>query len=196
MPYDWSNAYGSKRQPVFARNAVATSQPLATQAGIAMLARGGNAVDAALATAITLTVVEPCSNGIGSDLFAILWTGSELTGLNASGRAPAAWSPNRFAGRKAMPERGWEAVTIPGAVSGWAALSKRHGRLPFADLFEPAIRYARDGWQVSPVVAEKWALAVPALPADLGWPETFMPHGRAPRVGERFSCPAMAETLA
>ena len=95
-----------------------------------------------------------------------------------------------------MPERGWEAVTIPGAVSGWAALSKRHGRLPFADLFEPAIRYARDGWQVSPVVAEKWALAVPALPADLGWPETFMPHGRAPRVGERFSCPAMAETLA
>ena len=96
MPYDWSNAYGSKRQPVFARNAVATSQPLATQAGIAMLARGGNAVDAALATAITLTVVEPCSNGIGSDLFAILWTGSELTGLNASGRAPAAWSPHRI----------------------------------------------------------------------------------------------------
>ena len=195
MPYDWSNAYGSRRQPVFARNAVATSQPLATQAGIAMLARGGNAVDAALATAITLTVVEPCSNGMGSDLFAILWTGSELVGLNASGRAPAAWSPKRFAGRTAMPERGWEAVTIPGAVSGWAALSKRHGRLPFADLFEPAIRYARDGWQVSPVVAEKWAAAVPALPKDLGWPDAFMPHGRTPRVGERFSCAAMADSL-
>ena len=88
MPFDWSNAYASRRQPVFARNVVATSQPLATQAGLAMLARGGNAVDAALATAITLTVVEPCSNGIGSDLFAILWTGDELVGLNASGRAP------------------------------------------------------------------------------------------------------------
>jgi gamma-glutamyltranspeptidase/glutathione hydrolase len=195
MPLDWSNAYPSRRQPVFARNAVATSQPLATQAGIAMLARGGNAVDAALATAITLTVVEPCSNGIGSDLFAIVWTGSELVGLNASGRAPAAWSPGRFAGSKTMPERGWETVTIPGAVSGWVALSKRYGKLPFADLFEPAIRYAHDGWHVSPVVAEKWALAAPLMPTRLGWPEAFMPHGRVPQVGERFTCGAMADTL-
>ena len=163
MPLDWSNAYASRRQPIFARNAVATSQPLATQAGISMLARGGNAVDAALATAITLTVVEPCSNGIGADLFAILWTGSELVGLNASGRAPAAWTPGRFTGRRTMPERGWETVTIPGAVSGWVALSTRYGKLPFADLFEPAIRYARDGWLVSPVVAEKWALAAPLM---------------------------------
>jgi gamma-glutamyltranspeptidase/glutathione hydrolase len=160
-----------------------------------MLARGGNAVDAALATAITLTVVEPCSNGIGSDLFAILWTGDELVGLNASGRAPAAWSPKRFAGRQAMPERGWESVTIPGAVSGWAALSRRYGKLPFGDLFEPAIHYARDGWHVSPVIAEKWALAVPNMPKDLGWPDVFMPHGRVPQVGERFACPAMADTL-
>ena len=195
MPLDWSNTYASRRQPVFARNAVATSQPLATQAGLAMLIRGGNAVDAALATAITLTVVEPCSNGIGSDLFAMLWTGSELVGLNASGRAPAAWSPGRFAGRKAMPERGWETVTIPGAVSGWVALSRRFGKLPFADLFEPAIRYARDGWHVSPVVAEKWALAAPLMPTSLGWPEAFMPHGRVPQVGERFTCRAMADTL-
>jgi gamma-glutamyltranspeptidase / glutathione hydrolase len=195
MPLDWSHNYASRRQPVFARNAVATSQPLATQAGLAMLARGGNAVDAALATAITLTVVEPCSNGIGSDLFAILWTGGELVGLNASGRAPMAWSPQRFAGRKAMPERGWETVTIPGAVSGWVALSQRYGSLPFADLFEPAIRYARDGWHVSPVIAQKWALAAPLMPPDLGWPETFAPFGRAPLVGERFACPAMAGTL-
>ena len=195
MPLDWSNAYASRRQPLFARNAVATSQPLATQAGISMLARGGNAVDAALATAITLTVVEPCSNGIGADLFAIVWTGSELVGLNASGCAPAAWSPGRFSGRKEMPERGWETVTIPGAVSGWVALSKRHGKLPFADLFEPAIRYARDGWHVSPVVAEKWALAAPLMPTDLGWREAFMPHGRVPQVGERFTCRAMADTL-
>ena len=106
ITFDWRLPYPSRRQPIFARNAVATSQPLATQAGIAMLARGGNAVDAALATAITLTLVEPCSNGLGSDLFAILWTGSELVGLNASGRAPQAWTPDRFAGRTAMHERG------------------------------------------------------------------------------------------
>ena len=97
-------------------------QPLAAQAGLQMLHRGGNAVDAALAAAITLTVVEPTSNGIGSDLFAILWDGRSLVGLNASGRAPAAWTPQRFAGRR-VPERGWESVTIPGAVSGWVALS-------------------------------------------------------------------------
>ncbi len=195
MPLDWSTPYASRRQPVFARNAVATSQPLATQAGIAMLARGGNAVDAALATAMALAVVEPCSNGIGSDLFAIVWTGNQLVGLNASGRAPAAWSPQRFAGRKVMPERGWDSVTIPGAVSGWAALSKRFGKLPFADLFVPAIRYARDGWHVSPVVAEKWALAAQVVPKDLGWPNVFMPKGRVPQVGERFACRAMADTL-
>ena len=195
MPFDWSNAYASRRQPVFARNAVATSQPLATQAGLAMLARGGNAVDAALATAITLAVVEPCSNGIGADLFAIVWTGTELVGLNASGRAPAAWSPQRFAGRKAMHERGWESVTIPGAVSGWVALSKRLGKLPFADLFEPAIRYARDGWHVSPVVAEKWELAAPQMPAGLGWQDVFLPRGRTPHIGERFASPEMADSL-
>src|SRR5215831_3415061 len=112
LGFDWSLPYASRRQPIFASQAVATSQPLATQAGVAMLARGGNAVDAALATAITLTVVEPCSNGIGSDLFCILWDGRELVGLNASGRAPAAWTPERFKGRR-MPERGWESVTIP-----------------------------------------------------------------------------------
>ncbi|MFO1323815.1 MAG: gamma-glutamyltransferase family protein [Burkholderiales bacterium] len=195
MNFDWNLPYASRRQPVFARNAVATSQPLAAQAGLAVLARGGNAVDAALATAITLTVVEPCSNGLGSDLFAILWTGGELVALNASGRAPAAWTPSRFAGKAAMHERGWEAVTIPGAVSGWRALSQRFGELPFADLFEPAIRYARDGYAVSPVIAEKWALAVPHMPRDLGWFEHFMPRGRAPLPGERFASPAMAATL-
>src|SRR6476620_387095 len=126
---DWALPYASRRQPVCAANVVATSQPLATQAGVAALVRGGNAVDAALATAITLTVVEPCSNGIGSDLFAILWDGAALVGLNASGRAPAAWTPWRFKGRTAMHERGWEAVTIPGAVSGWRALSQRFGEL-------------------------------------------------------------------
>src|SRR6185369_17335400 len=99
---DWSLPYPSRRQPILARNVVATSQPLAVQAGIAMLARGGNAVDAALAAAMTLTVVEPCSNGIGSDLFAILWDGRALAGLNASGRAPAAVTPARYRGQTAI----------------------------------------------------------------------------------------------
>ena len=192
---DWSLPYPSRRQPICAANAVATSQPLATQAGIAMLMRGGNAVDAALATAITLTVVEPCSNGIGSDLFAILWDGGALAGLNASGRAPAGWTRARFEGRAQMPQRGYDTVTIPGAVSGWVALSQRYGKLPFADLFEPAIRYARDGYAVSPVVAEKWRLAVPLMPKGLGWQEHFLIDGRAPGPGERFRSDAMAKTL-
>ena len=192
---DWSLPYPSRRQPICADNVVATSQPLATQAGVAMLARGGNAVDAALATAITLTVVEPCSNGIGSDLFAILWDGKGLVGLNASGRAPAGWNRERFAGQTQMPQRGFDTVTIPGAVSGWVALSKRYGKLPFADLFEPAIRYARDGYAVSPVVADKWRLAAPLMPQGLGWQEHFLIAGRVPSPGERFRSAAMATTL-
>ncbi|MET0346710.1 MAG: gamma-glutamyltransferase family protein [Casimicrobiaceae bacterium] len=193
--FDWSLPYASRRQPIFARQCVATSQPLATQAGIAMLARGGSAVDAALATAITLTVVEPCSNGLGSDLFAILWEGKSLAGLNASGRAPAAWSPSRFRGRTAMPERGYDTVTIPGCIAGWRALSDRYGKLPFADLFEPAIRHARDGFLVSPVIAEKWRNAVSLMPQGLGWQDHFLPRGRAPQPGEPFSSPDQAATL-
>src|SRR5829696_3686096 len=116
--FDWKLPYPSRRQPVFARNVVATSQPLAAQAGVAMLARGGNAVDAALATAITLTVVEPTSNGIGSDAFAILWDGQQLHGLNASGRSPASWNADTYrANFSEMPLRGWHSVTVPGAVS-------------------------------------------------------------------------------
>jgi gamma-glutamyltranspeptidase / glutathione hydrolase len=192
---NFSLPYPSRRQPICAANAVATSQPLATQAGVAMLFRGGNAVDAALATAITLTVVEPCSNGIGSDLFAILWDGRELAGLNASGRAPAGWSRARFGTLTQMPQRGWDTVTIPGAVSGWVELSRRYGKLPFEDLFEPAIRYARDGYAVSPVVAEKWRLAEPLMPRGLGWRDHFLVAGHTPAAGERFASPAMARTL-
>jgi gamma-glutamyltranspeptidase/glutathione hydrolase len=195
MKFDWHLPYASRRQPILARNVVATSQPLAVQSGIAMLQRGGNAVDAALAAAIALTVVEPCSNGLGSDLFAIVWDGRGLAGLNASGRAAAAAIPARYAGMSAMPQRGWETVTIPGAVSGWAALSQRYGALPFADLFEPAIRYAREGFAVSPIVAGKWALAATVLPHDLGFAEHFLPRGRAPDAGEMFACPAMAASL-
>ncbi|HSS71772.1 MAG TPA: gamma-glutamyltransferase family protein [Casimicrobiaceae bacterium] len=195
VAFDWDVAYPSRRSPVFARNVVATSQPLATQAGIAALRAGGNALDAALATAIALTVVEPCSNGLGSDLFAIVWDGRELTGLNASGRAPASWTPQRFAGLATMPRAGWDTVTIPGAVSGWVALSRRFGKLPFADLFASAIGYARDGYAVSPVIAEKWAKAVPILGGVPTFAEHFLPRGRAPVAGETFSSTAMAASL-
>ncbi|HEX8013408.1 MAG TPA: gamma-glutamyltransferase family protein [Casimicrobiaceae bacterium] len=193
--FDWSVAYPSRRSPVFARNVVATSQPLATQAGLAMLRAGGNAVDAALATAIALSVVEPCSNGVGSDLFAIVWDGRELVGLNASGRAPAAWTPKRFARYREMPRAGWDTVTLPGAVSGWVALSQRYGKLPFAELFAPAIAYARDGYAVSPVVVDKWAKAVPILAKVPGFAEHFLPRGRAPAIGEVFASSALAATL-
>jgi gamma-glutamyltranspeptidase/glutathione hydrolase len=195
LDFDWGAAYASRRSPLFARQVVATSQPLAAQAGVAMLRAGGNAVDAALATAIALTVVEPCSNGIGSDLFAIVWDGRELAGLNASGRSPAAWTAELFGEAAAMPRAGWNTVTIPGAVSGWVALSQRFGKLPFADLFVPAITYARDGYAVSPIIAEKWAKAVPILGAVPGFAEHFLPRGRAPGPGERFAAPTMAATL-
>src|SRR5262247_1784556 len=191
-PFDWDFPYPSRRMPILARNAVATSQPLAAQAGLSMLYKGGNAVDAALAAAITLTVVEPTSNGIGSDAFAILWDGSKLHGLNASGRSPAAWTLDRFKGKSAMPTRGWDAVTVPGAVSAWVALSERFGKLPFADLFEPAIRYASDGFMVSPVIARLWARQAPSLQNVPGFAEHLMVRGRAPAAGERFTAPAHA----
>jgi len=160
-----------------------------------MLLRGGNAVDAALATAITLTVVEPTANGIGSDAFAIVWDGSELHGLNASGRAPAAWSPARFSGMKSMPARGWDSVTVPGAVSAWVALSERFGKLPFAELFEPAIQYAERGFAVSPLIAQLWARIAVKYRGQPGFDESFLPQGRAPQPGERFSFPALARSL-
>jgi gamma-glutamyltranspeptidase/glutathione hydrolase len=193
--FDYSPAYPSQRSPLMAGNVVSTSQPLAAQAGLAMLARGGNAVDAAIATAACLAVVEPTMNGIGSDGFCILWDGQSLQGLNASGRAPAAWSPDRFKGRDTMPLYGWDAVTVPGAVSQWVELSRRYGKLPFADLIEPAIRYARDGFAVSPIVARQWALAVPKLKGQPGWAEHFMPRGRAPGAGDIFRSADQARTL-
>jgi gamma-glutamyltranspeptidase/glutathione hydrolase len=160
-----------------------------------MLMQGGNAVDAALATAIALTVLEPTSNGIGSDAFCILWDGQTLHGLNASGRSPAGWTPDYFKGMSTMPQRGWNAVTVPGCVSAWVDLSNRFGKLPFGDLFEPAIRYACDGFMVSPTIARLWANQAPELSHQPGFAEAFMPYGRAPRVGEQFACPAQATTL-
>ena len=194
-PFDWQFPYPSQRMPVLARNVVATSQPLAAQAGLRMMLKGGNAVDAILASAIALTVMEPTSNGIGSDAFAILWDGSRLHGLNASGRSPAAWNPQRFAGKREMPRRGWDSVTVPGAVSAWRALSEKFGKLGFTDLFEPAIEYARDGFMVSPTIARLWARQINDLQSQPGFAEAFMPRGRAPQPGEQFAFPDQAKTL-
>ncbi len=188
-----TSTYPTLHRPTFARNIVSTSQPLAAQAGIRVLQNGGNAVDAALATAMTLTIVEPISNGLGSDAFAILWDGSALHGLNASGRAPAAWTPDYFKGK--VPMRGWNSVTVPGAVRAWVTLSERFGRLPFEALFESAIAYARDGFPVSEFVSRRWDLQVPELKVQPGFPEAFMPNGRAPHPGEGFRIPDAARSL-
>ena len=192
---NWDFPYPSQRMPLLARNVVATSQPLAAQAGIEMLKKGGNAVDAALATAIALTVVEPNMNGIGSDAFAIVWDGKQLHGLNASGRAPKAWNLQRFAGRDAMPTTGWDSVTVPGAVSAWMALSEKFGKLPFMDLFVPALIYADKGFAVSPITAKNWATQIDKYKESPDFETAFMTNGRATAPGELFRFPDQAYSL-
>ena len=201
--FDWVNPYPSVRIPLFARNVVSTSHPLAAQAGLRMLLKGGNAVDAAIAAAATLVLVEPVSCGLGGDCFAIVWDGQELHGLNSSGVAPAAWNVEYFKrkhgvgadGLAIQPKRGWDAVTVPGVVAGWSALHEKLGKLPFEQLFEPAIEIAERGYAVPPVVAHKWAAAAKELSNQPGYAQTFMPEGRAPKVGEHFRFPDAANTL-
>ncbi len=191
MSFNFNNPYSSTRLPVFARNIVSTSHPLAAQAGLRMMWRGGNAVDAAIAAAAVLTIVEPVSCGLGSDAFCILWDGQQLHGLNASGRAPQAWTPEYFQrkyGDNAMqpPKRGIDSVTVPGAVASWVALNERFGKLPFEDLMQPAIEIAERGFLLSVVVQEKWAAPVDELKGQPGFAQAFLPRGRAPQVGELF----------
>jgi gamma-glutamyltranspeptidase / glutathione hydrolase len=194
VPFAWDLPYAWPRKPVLATNVVCTSQPLAAQAGLRMLAAGGSAVDAAIATAITLTVVEPVSNGIGSDAFAMVWDGRQLHGLNASGRSPAAWTPEYFGGN-GVPVLGWNSVTVPGAVSAWVELHATFGKLPFGQLFEPAISYARNGFLASPTVAAQWEAQVPLFKSQPGFAEVFMPDGRAPKPGELVILRDHAATL-
>ncbi|HYF57400.1 MAG TPA: gamma-glutamyltransferase family protein [Burkholderiaceae bacterium] len=195
--FDWSNPYPTIRTPVFARNVVSTSQPLAAQAGLRMLAAGGTAIDAVIAAASTIALTEPCSNGLGSDMYAIVWDGERLHGLNASGWSPAAWDVEYFRRRHGgvHPQRGWDTVTVPGCVAGWAALHERFGRLPFERCLEPAIEYAERGFAVSTIVKRKWDAHVPILKDQPGFAEHFMPRGRAPEVGERVVIPGAAGTL-
>ncbi len=196
--------YPSRRMPIVAsRGIVATSEPLAAQAGLQMLQQGGNAVDAALATAIALTLIEPVSNGIGSDAFALIWDGQKLHGLNASGRAAQTHTPELFAqkGLTAMPQAGWLPVTVPGAPAAWRDLHERFGKLPFAKLFEPAISYAEHGFPVAPITAMAWNGAYRTYsernngPEFAGWFSTFAPNGKVPQPGDTFKSPGHARTL-
>jgi gamma-glutamyltranspeptidase/glutathione hydrolase len=194
-PFAFTNPYAWPRKPLLSANVVSTSQPLAAQAGLQMLAAGGNAIDANLATAITLSLVEPVSNGIGSDAYAIVWDGKKLHGLNASGRSPAAWTPDYFGKYGRVPERGWDSVSVPGCVSAWVELHAKFGKLPFARLFEKAIEYGRKGFLVSPTIAGQWAAQVPILKNQPGFADAFLPDGNPPKAGERFRWKKHADAL-
>ncbi|GGY07334.1 gamma-glutamyltransferase [Litchfieldella qijiaojingensis] len=193
----------SRRMVTFgSRGMVATSQALAAQAGRDILGQGGNAVDAAIATAAALTVTEPTSNGLGSDAFAIVWIDGKLHGLNASGPAPQSISIDgvRALGHERMPVHGPLPVTVPGAPAAWASLSKRFGKLPFPELLAPAIEIAERGFPVSPVVHQMWAEAFEDYRAHddtafAPWFDTFAPNGHAPRPGEMWQAPDHAASL-
>jgi gamma-glutamyltranspeptidase/glutathione hydrolase len=186
------------RSTVYAPNGViATSQPLATAAGLAVLQKGGNAVDAAVTAAAVLNLVEPHMTGIGGDLFAMLWSAREqrLVGLNASGRSGSRMTREAFTSRglDAVPLFGAEPITVPGALSGWAALLDRYGTITLAQALAPAVRLAENGFPVSPIIAEQWAVEVDRLKRDEGARATFLVDGtRAPRAGEWFRNPDLA----
>ncbi|MGZ4123190.1 MAG: gamma-glutamyltransferase family protein [Tumebacillaceae bacterium] len=196
--------YTSQRNTVYAKNGmVATSQPLAAQAGLDILRRGGNAIDAAIATAAALTVVEPTSNGIGGDAFALVWVKGELHGLNSSGRSPKSISIDavKKAGHEEMPKFGFTPVTVPGAPGAWAELSAKFGKLPLTEVLRPAIEYAEQGFPLTPTLGYYWergfANYSKALKGDefKHWFDTFAPNGRAPQIGELWRSPDHAKTL-
>jgi len=196
--------YQIARNSVYAKNGmVATSQPLAAQAGLDILKKGGNAVDAAIATAACLTVVEPTSNGIGGDAFAIVWMKDKLYGLNGSGRAPESLSIDavKEKGFKKIPTYGWVPVTVPGAPALWADLLEKFGNLSLKEVLEPAITYASEGYPLSPILARFWHKAYQKFKTQLtddkfnAWFDTFAPLGKAPQVGELWSSIDHANTL-
>lgn len=198
-----SYPFASQRMPLMATNGlVATSQPLAAQAGLRMLQQGGNAIDAAIATAAALTVLEPTSNGMGGDAFALVWDGNQLHGLNGSGPAPLALQAAdlRAQGYSDMPTEGWLPVTVPGTPAAWGELHQKFAQLPLEELFAPAIAYAENGYGVTPIVAHHWAAEADRFlsrpePMFAEWGLTFAPQGRAPRAGERWASPKHAQTL-
>jgi len=187
------------RSPVYAPNgAAATSQPLATTAALAVLQKGGNAVDAAITAAAVLSVVEPMMTGVGGDMFALMWSAKEkkLVALNASGRAGSLMTREELVkrGRTRIP-RGIETVTVPGAVAGWDALLKKYGTMTLAQVLEPAINYAEHGFVVTPVISGDWAGQRAILMRDEGAKATFLPNGEPPKAGDYFRNPDYAATL-
>jgi gamma-glutamyltranspeptidase / glutathione hydrolase len=190
----------STRSVVMARNGlIATSQPLASAAGLRVLQQGGNAIDAAVTAAAVLSVVEPTMNGVGGDLFAIVYDAKTKTvrGLNASGRAPAAATIDEFRKRKLddIPYRGVLSLSVPGVVDGWHELLSKHGTLTLARALEPAIGYARDGFAVSEIIAHQWKAQEKTLAQDPAAAATFLPGGHAPATGDVFRNPNLAKTL-
>ena len=205
--------YPSQRYPIFARHGMVNcSSPLASAAGLEALRRGGNAIDAAVAAASALTVVEPTANGLGSDAFALVWSAKDgrLFGLNSSGLAPAAISIERVIadghaerrdGRDVMPRLGWAPVTVPGAVKAWAELCGRFGRRTLAENLAPAVNYAREGYPCAPTLAQAWGRSFATYehlrdePQFAEWFATFAPQGDAPLAGELVRLPRHADTL-
>lgn len=195
--------YSSRRSVTYGnKGMVATSQPLAAQAGLEILKRGGNAVDAAIATAACLTVVEPTANGLGSDAFALVWTNNKLHGLNASGYSPNNISIEKLRerGLTEIPKYGVIPIMIPGAPAAWVELSKRFGKLPLKDVLEPATFYARNGFAVSVNVKEAWENAYKIYSKEHGeeftyWFDTFTKNGETPRFGELWKLPYHADTI-
>ncbi|MHA6259024.1 gamma-glutamyltransferase family protein [Sporosarcina sp. CAU 1771] len=198
------NPHPAVRHSSFAKNGmVATSQPLAAQAGIEIMRLGGNAIDAAIATAAALTVVEPTSNGIGGDAFALVWVSNKLHGLNASGPAPDLLTIEKVkaAGHETMPVHGLTPITVPGVPAAWAELSQKFGKLSLLETLAPAIRYAEEGYPLTPILGKYWKRAYAKYKTIFtteefdNWFATFAPDGRAPEIGEMWKSPGHAETL-
>jgi gamma-glutamyltranspeptidase/glutathione hydrolase len=196
QPQDRSEA---RSMVISQQGIVATSQTLASQAGAQVLARGGSAMDAAIAANIALGVVEPMSNGMGGDLFAIYWEAKtgKLTGINASGWAPRGMTVAALQakGLTSMPQEGIHSVTVPGCVAGWSALHKKFGKLRWADLFRPAIYYAQEGFPVTELIRAQWNRTTSLLAGDEGGRHVFLRNGSAPAVGEVFRNPDLAKAL-
>lgn len=212
MKYDFDplmHTYPSRRYPIYATGGMVNcSSPQASAAGLEILRRGGNAVDAAVAAAAALTVVEPVSNGLGSDAFALIWSEKDqkLFGLNSSGRSPMLASIEQVkkdlpGAGSSMPKRGWVPVTVPGAVKAWAAVNSRFGKLSLEQVLEPAVRYAADGYPCSPVISHLWKNTFSNYQKELKgpcfneWFRVFAPLGRAFKPGEVVRLPDHAATL-
>ncbi len=192
--------FAARRSVVMARDGmVASSQPLAVEAGVSILKKGGNAIDAAIATALTLGVVEPVSTGIGGDAFLLYrWAADgRIYGINGSGRCPRRLTLEELQRRgiNGIPRTGLASVTVPGAIDAFVEVQRRHGKLTFAEALEPAIHYASEGFPVSEIIAKQWQAAVPLLSQYPSSARTYLIDGKAPQAGEVHRQPNLARTL-